>query len=472
MKLLIENNRSNSVITPDRSATSSLRDITEQQVNSEMEILSSEDVVASVADPSWDVREPGRVQPVDMKRHDQLVSSFRKHLSIEPAKKSDVIVVEFTAHSSGEATSMLNRFANAYLSERRRLSRPSGTSNFFVEEASKYQIAWQNAERELSDFQKQHQVISIEQEEDALKKQLLGYEDDLRTNQASTVETDTRLVASRRATSEVPARQKTQERTVVNEASSEQMRTLLVQLQNRRTELLTRFTPHDRLVQEVERQIAQTQSALADAIAEPARESTTDVNPAWQQLQNSVADQGVEGQALRSREASLSKTIQVLGSRLIELESLDVEFKSIQEQADQARNNFELFSEKREQAQIEDAMDEHELVNVAVAEKPTATFVPVSPRPSLDVALGTITALFLASAAVYFAELGRSTISSARELESLSRFPVLATVPDERELERSHGPAKSEQETGYRTAESRVAQLTPIVQYFGSSSRS
>jgi hypothetical protein len=43
--------------------------------------------------------------------------------------------------------------------------------------------------------------------------------------------------------------------------------------------------------------------------------------------------------------------------------------------------------------------------------------------------LGTFTAFFLASFLVFFAEMGRSTFASASEVERISRYPVLATVP-------------------------------------------
>ena len=53
MKFLLENNRSNAVITADRSASPAVTEITEQQINSELDILGSEDVIGAVADPSW-----------------------------------------------------------------------------------------------------------------------------------------------------------------------------------------------------------------------------------------------------------------------------------------------------------------------------------------------------------------------------------------------------------------------------------
>ncbi len=78
---------------------------------------------------------------------------------------------------------------------------------------------------------------------------------------------------------------------------------------------------------------------------------------------------------------------------------------------------------------MEDAMDEHKLLNIAVAQQATISYAPVKPRKALTLALGSLTALFAGLCLVYFAEAGRSTVATPRELESLSRYPILATVP-------------------------------------------
>jgi polysaccharide biosynthesis protein PslE len=430
MKFLLENNRSNAVITSDRNATPAVTEINEQQINSELDILGSEDVLGAVADPAWAALPPDvKRSPDALKQHEQAVSELRKRIKIDPSRKSNVITVSLTAPSPTEATSTLERFSSAYLAHRKLLSRPSGTSSFFVEEARRTQEAWQQANRQLVEFQQRNHLVSVPQTEEALSKTIAGYEDDQRANSASLSELNGRVRESSRAARRVPERQKTQQRVIFNQGSVDQMRTLLVQLKNRRTELLTRYTPADRLVQEVERQIADTSASLDAALSLKGSEDATDINPAWQQVQSSLVEGRIERQALKAKSSSLRRSISDLRKQLSGLQGLDVPFNALEEKADQARSNFELFSEKRDHAQIEDAMDERKLVNIAVAESPTSTFKPASPKPLLNAALGILTALFLAGGAVYFAESSRTSIANARELESFSRYPVLATAP-------------------------------------------
>jgi hypothetical protein len=149
----------------------------------------------------------------------------------------------------------------------------------------------------------------------------------------------------------------------------------------------------------------------------------------------------VDKRAIHSRVESLTSDIAKLRKQLAEVQPLFLKYNELQEKVDQARNNFEVFSQKRDQSNIEDAMDEHKLVNIAIAETPTLNFTQMAPRPLLYSVLGVLTALFLAASAVYFAESFRSTIATSRELSLASRYPVVATIPFESIGERRAGAA-------------------------------
>ncbi len=227
MKFLLENNRSNAVITADRSASPAVTEITEQQINSELDILGSEDVIGAVADPNWaTLPDYKKKSPEGLKSHEQKLADFRKRLKIDPSRKSNVITVSLTAPSAAEATAALERFSTAYLAHRKLISRPSGTSSFFAEEAHRYQDAWQQANRQLVEFQQKNHLVSVPQTEETLNKAIASYEDDERSNGASLSELEGRLSESRHAAGAVPQRQKTQQRIISSQTSVDQMRTL------------------------------------------------------------------------------------------------------------------------------------------------------------------------------------------------------------------------------------------------------
>jgi uncharacterized protein involved in exopolysaccharide biosynthesis len=430
MMFLVQASRSNSVISADKSTTAGqVQDVTEQQINSEMRLLQSEDVIGAVVDPQWSSIPLGKRTPEQIQDHESKIASFLKHLTLESSNKANVITATFRAENPEAAANALEQLSAAYLAKRRLIMRPPGTSKFFAEESKRYKEIWDSANKEMVDFQQANGLVSVPDMEEALSQQILQSENDLRIAQASYAETNQRVQEATSLLGKIPQRQATQQRLTPNQGSVEQLQGLLVQLQNRRAELLNRYQPTDRLVVEIDKQIENTSSALKKMSDGRQTEDTTDVSPAWQQVRTGQVQSIVEKRAIRSRIQSLTADIAKLRQQLAQVQPLYLKYNQLQMKVDQARNNFEVFSQKRDQSNIEDAMDEHKLVNIAIGETPTVNYTQVAPKPLLYSVLGVLSALFLAGSAVYFAESFRSTIATSRELGIVSRYPVVASIP-------------------------------------------
>ncbi len=430
MKLLVQNTRGNVVISAERTTSPNMAtDVTETQVNSELEILHSHDVVDPVADPTWASVPDDQRTLAAIRHHEKLVGALERRLGTDIIRKTNIINVRVVADSPAKAQQDLEQLSAAYLAEHRRLQRPSGASGFFKSEAERIRKDWDEASQQLVDFQHEHQIVSLSERESILNNQVAEHERDLLATDAAIREQDARLSASTIRLNQLPMRQTTIERVLPNQQSAEHLTSLLVELQNRRTALLTNFKPADRLVVELDRQIATTQSALNDANAGTAREKSSDVDPAWQQLHTGYVQTEISRRQTAVHKASVTTELAGLRKELADIQELTVQFNNLEAKAGQAKQNYELYSQKRDQAQIEDAMDEQKLINVAVAQKPTLSYMAVSPKPLSNIALGAVTSLFLALCAVYLAESGRNTVATPRELDTISRYPVLATVP-------------------------------------------
>ncbi len=429
-KFLVQNARGNVVITPEKTgANPVVSDVTEEQLNSELEVLHSQDVVNAIADPGWKTLSNAERTPGRIREHEKLLASFEKRFSTELVRKSDVIDVNILAKSPAEAQGELQALSAAYLAEHRKLQRPSGASGFFANEAARYQNAWNDASQKLVAFQQEHHLISVPDQAASIDKEIVSTQEQIHGIDATLHELDGRIHSSSAQLASLPERQTTMQRTIPNQASVEELNTLLVRLQNKRTELLTKFRPEDRLVKEADRQIADTKAALSNATTMLGQENTTDVAPAWQIVNSNLAQTKISRDAAVAQRGALSTRLDTLQKNLADLQTLSVQFNTLQSQDTELKDNYQLYAQKRDQAQMEDAMDEQKLLNVAVAETPTLSFVPVKPRPVMNMLLATVTALFLGICAVYFAELGRSTVATPRELEAASGYPVLATIP-------------------------------------------
>jgi uncharacterized protein involved in exopolysaccharide biosynthesis len=430
MKFLVQNARESVVVTPEQTSPRNIaNNVTEEQVNSELEILHSHDVLDPVADPEWISPLAGQLTPRTVRSHEKRLSSLEKRFGTEIVRKTNIINVSLLADTPEKAQEQLARLSEAYLAERRRLQRPKGASEFFTAEAERNRKAWDEASRKLVDFQQEHQLLSLPDSEQELEGRITEDQDHLFAADATLHELDAQLSEASRRMHDMPERLTTQEKSSQNQQSVEKLSTLAVELENRRTALLTKFNANDRSVRELDQQIATTKAALNDAVTMRSHEEITDVDPAWQSLHTNYIQNQINRRSTVERRAKLQARLVTLRQGLETLRGLTVEFNNLEAQTNELKENYRLYAQKRDQAQIEDAMDAHNLMNVAVAQRPTIAYVAARPKPLLNALLGAVTSLFLGLCAVYFAEIGRNTVATPRELEAISRYPVLATVP-------------------------------------------
>jgi len=430
MNILVRNARPDYLISPERSnGQVAPPDVTEERVNSEMEVLKSKDIADSVIDRNWNEKPLNLRSEAEVRAHEKAVIEFEKHLNVDAVRKSNVIHVSYVTSSPRAATDTVDHLLQAFLAKQREIERSTGASTFFAAEADRYKAQLDQAQQELAGFQQNNGVVSLPETETTLEAQINALEDNIRATQVQITEAAERVASDKHELALLPPRLSTQQRSVYNTQAVEQLTALLITYQNKRTELLTRFQPTDRLVIENQQQIENTTAALATARANNGQESTTDVNPVYQQVKSVLTASTTDLAALRGRMNDLTAQRARLRQQLQNAEGSTVNFTTLQARVAELQGDYQLYSQKKNEARMADAMDQQQLVNVAVAERPTFSAKPYRPQIALNLALGLFTALFLAVCVVFFLELGRDTIAAPYELEAISTVPVLATVP-------------------------------------------
>jgi succinoglycan biosynthesis transport protein ExoP len=431
MDILVQNTRGDEQITPSRvNGTITINGVTEEQINSEIQLLQSRGLANLVVDPQWNSASTS-MTPDQLKAHEKAVDKFEKHLSVQMIRKSNVIHATYLASDPRAATEALSRLLAAFLAKQREIAQPPGTAKFFADEADRYKDELDQAQQQLAEYQQQHQIVSLPDTEQNVDREINDAETELRSTDAQISEVTQRIGTQTRQLKDIPSRQLTQQRVAPNEYSVEQLTTMLATLQNDRTSLLTKFTPEDRSVQEVDKKIADTKTALANAQRLTSQDTASDVNPVWQAVSGSIIQGESDRQSLRAKHDALAQQIGSLRASLSTTEGSTVAFTTLRQKVTDLENNYQLYTQKRDEAQMADAMNQSRLLNVAIQQNPTFSVIPFRPKPVVDTVLGGFTAIFLASFLVFFAEVGRDTIANAGELERLTWLPVFATVPRE-----------------------------------------
>jgi uncharacterized protein involved in exopolysaccharide biosynthesis len=435
MKVLVKNERADTIVSADsNNGSMNMAEVDESQINSEIELLNSNNLLQQVVVKCSLEKLETSDEPAPADRLavsvEKAVKRLKKKLDIEPVKKSDIIQVDYISPDPRLAAAVLQQLAESYLDEHLKVHGTPGTYQFFSRQASRYQHELTEAEAKLAEFRRSENIVLIEEQKNTLIQKVSDAEFALDQADASIRDYTSQIADTRAQLAAAAPRVVTQSRTVTNQYSVERLGTMLAELQNRRTLLLAKFRPDDRMVLEADQEIADTQAALEKATKMNGVEQATDINLIRQTLEIDQAKQQAELAGLQARRQALARQSWINRQNLMKLGSATSTHDDLVRTQKEAEDNYLLYVKKAEEARIAESLDQQKIANVAIAETPT---VPHLPKPILlKIALGVVLAAFLslglAFAAEYFSPTpgpSGETVDDPASLESVTGLPVL-----------------------------------------------
>lgn len=429
MKILVNRERMDPIISSDPQAQSSVRvEVSEGELYSEMELLTSRDVLEQVAEASGLVA--AATTGADQSREQRIaraVRSLTAKLDVQPLRKTTMISVSYSSRDPRLAARVLEELARVYLQKHLALHRPAGARQFFTDQSARAEAELRSAEARLNDFSTREHVVSASGERETTLRQLGEFEATLQQIEASVADTTRRIAAIDAELAGTPSRHVTQ----VRDGNTDVIRglkTQLLQLELKRSELLQKFTPQYPAVVQAEADIRKVEAALAEAEQTPLRDQTTDQNPTYQWLSGERARVRTERDALAARAESVRRTVAEYRARAQRLDTQSIEQQELLRQVKAAEANYLLYQRKQEEARISDELNRTRIANVAVAEPPS---VPQTARSSrrLILAVGSLVALLLSLAVSYVLQAMNPYFRTPDEVSRVLDVPVLASLP-------------------------------------------
>ncbi len=403
--------------------------ITEEELNSEVELLRDESLLEQVAMTAG-IIPPARTGADRQSEIERATRKLAHGLEVEALKKSNLIQVSYKDRDPARAASVLAALSTAYRDKHANLQRPAGESEFFDQQTEESAKRLQHSEAALVNFTRTQGVVSAAMERD-IALQRLGEADAVyRQIDQERVGTEQTIASLNGQLKSFPSRSVTVKRWADNPQLLEKLKTHLLELQMKRTQLLTSFQPSYRLVQEVDEQIAQAKSAIAGEALTPVRDETSDKDPNYEWARMELEKSEVQLEGLRAKEKDASGQVAVLRATAAGLQASSIDQQSLMRTAKADEDAYLLYLHKREEARIGDALDERKILDVAIVELPVAPALPNHSIPYylvLAIGLSSISAVGVAFTSEYF----DSTVRTPGEAQQLLEAPVLAWLPPE-----------------------------------------
>ncbi len=445
MKILVQRERVDPLVSTEPNVNQSDRNLTLDEITSEVELFQSRDslektvVDCGLYEPRnrWSIGaielrvlgSLGLAPDKQTRIYKAVLKMETKDLQVIPLNASDIIKVTYQSESPQLAAQVLKELGDFYLAKHTTIHRPQGTADFFQQQAQRYEKELAASEGQLVRFTQQTGVVSADFEKQVTLQKMNDFDLTLQQTLASIAETEKRLHTLEAEDGVVPTRVTTQIKVADNPQLMANLKTTLLDLELKRTELLERYDPTYPLVQEVETKISETRTSIAEAERRGIREETTDQDPAHAWVKTEMEKAKADLVGLQARASAMAGALKTLESRARKLEGESVFQQNLLRTAKANEENYLLYHRKREEARMADALDQRKIINAAVAEAPVAPLVPTSLPTGVKLLLAVVIAILVSMGLGFLMEYLDPSFRTPEEVKDYLEIPLLATLP-------------------------------------------
>jgi polysaccharide biosynthesis transport protein len=356
----------------------------------------------------------------------------QKDVSISSPKKSTALIVQAKAKSPQMAQAIVKSLTAHFLTKHVNVTTTEGSLDFFSTHAGDAEDKVNRLLDRRSKMLQFHQIASTESKNNALTTQVAAIETTILNTQAQIKRTDSEI-------NDIGMRMQELEMEVISSRQTSSdlgvsgMRSQLYALEleeKRRSALYTNDHP---LLVQIRGQNAAGTEVLEKLKRENESQSTTP-NPLRRTLEQDLlkAQTAAVGLNALLKESSAQKEIKEREIR--ELLDFEVELSEVNREIEVAKSSLISLRDKQEQARVVDSLRNKKISSIAISQAASFAEKPSDPKKVLVIAGFTMIGLVGGLGLVGLNEYSRTTIRRPDEAERLLRYPVLATVLENKAL--------------------------------------
>lgn len=403
-------------------------------INSEVEILTSRDLAAQVAEAVSAKRVgPGGVVPPATAEE---VRGIQQSVTVTPLKGSNIIRISFKNEDPEVARRLLDELVQLYLSKHLEVHRSLGAFEFVTGQSNQIRSRLSKTEEQLKKLKAEEGIISVAETSTALSAELARTQDELRAAEAGLAEQQARVKEMEKwfaGAPETPEMPSLPSRDVVQQYQV--LVTRLGKLRQAEFDVLSKYTPESGMATRVREQIEGVEAQRRSL--EKKHPSLATTVQATTGTTNAAPDQGPDLIGARATLASFDAKAAWLKSRLEVLRNSIHRFAEVAPQIEELERkraldeeNYKYHEASLEKARIDEALDPSKIPNISVVQKPSSAIRTVSTQKKkivLGLAGGGI-AFGMAIALLMELIVDRS-VKRPLEFESQLRIPMLCWIP-------------------------------------------
>ncbi len=397
-------------------------------INSEIEILMSRDLAEKVISyvglenlyPQIMKNPPEDIAPMEA-----ALAVFRKDLSSEGLKKSNVLEVVFRHKDPVKAADTVNLLVDLFREKHLQVYEDT-RSGFLEKQLAFYEQKLKESEDQMEGFKQQHNLFSLVEQRNLLLSQLTELDtigkDNINSIEALRTKLASLKLEMENISKNIDRYTETDRYMVIDDAKSR-----LLGLQLKEQELSEKYTDNNRLLINVRKELEIIKKFLNEQEAQ-IRSTVKSGNIVYQEVEKEIIKTATELQSLEAKKASLGQQLQEVHASLQNLDLTEKELQKLNREMELNEKNYKVYLNKFEEARITEDMNRSKIANISVIQKATTPVKPIKPKTALTILIAAVLGIVAGLGIAFTAERASQGLSTPEMVENKLDLQVLASV--------------------------------------------
>ena len=444
-KLLMQLGRENVTLDPTASTageTQMVMRTRESEVVTALEMMASREILQDVVDsigaevilsgslPGGTPNPPGLMSYVTgpikgaitsidpIEDGERAVLDLENNIEISAPSEAGVVTIEYITDTPELAQEVVSQWVSQFQEHYIKATRTRGAFEFFVEQETLLSKELRALRQQLKDSKTRYGLVTIEGQQRLIEQQLQTVRLEKLSVDARVSEIETRITSLEQLAGETSETRITQNVTGLADEAHARMLSRLYDLQVDSMKAKAYLADdHPKLIA-IQQQLAKAEKVVSSK--EDQREEVTEgINPTRQILEERLALERAELQALRSKSKAIDTQDQELRSALSDVNTQEQVVAELDRRMEILEERYRVHAQRYEQARLDKALEEERISSVNVVQKATLEFQPVSPRKKLCALLGVLAGIAAAVGIPTWIEAGKSADLASVKLKEL-----------------------------------------------------
>ena len=454
--MMVTADRAKSIVTPDANTHAVVDQVGEGDLNSESTLLHSDTLMREVLGSYWDSRPPEKTPnvfvralrgafrvatfPIRVPGHvyrfihnippptefDYWVADVEDRLSVNPIAHSNLIEVAYEDKDPKFAADLVNKLVAQHIERHTRLNQQSEARQFYEKQRELLAQKSAEAEQALQQFYQREHVDPGAEQRSAMRGRLAELQTNLSNSETELAEGTARVEFLSTEIKNYSRSIPTSER-VAESPTAQIMKPKIIELEMQRSQLLSTYAPTSVKVKDLDRQIAEAKRLMKET-KDTTADTTTTVNPTYQTIETDLASTKAQMAAVRARVEALRAQIADSRAKVDHLDEIGAEQEHLEQQLTAAKEAYGTYAKKEEEARFTSALDESNIVNLAIAESAEPPAAPEKTKNIMIFGAGTLLSLLAGIGLAFLRDRLDPAVKSAAEAHGVTGLPILAEV--------------------------------------------